>query len=302
MGHISPSVFDCVGATPLVRLSRVGTESPRAEVCMKLEMKNPGGSIKDRPARAMILGAEARGELVPGSVIIEATSGNTGVSLAMLAAVRGYRCIVVMPEDMSLERRYLLRAYGAEVELTPKSRGMRGAVERAQQLHAALPKAMLVRQFENPDNLDAHATTTADELWEQTDGRIDVLVAGVGTGGTITGTARALRKRLPTLRVVAVEPAKAAALAGRPFAPHAIQGIGAGFVSSLVDLTLIDEAVTVEDDDALEHAALLARTEGILGGPSSGANLYVALAEARRLGPDARVVTFACDTGERYLL
>jgi cysteine synthase A len=302
MGHISPSVFDCVGATPLVRLSRVGTDSPRAEVCMKLEMKNPGGSIKDRPARAMILGAEARGELVPGSVIIEATSGNTGVSLAMLAAVRGYRCIVVMPEDMSLERRYLLRAYGAEVELTPKSRGMRGAVERAQQLHAALPKAMLVKQFENPDNLDAHATTTADELWEQTDGRIDVLVAGVGTGGTITGTARALRKRLPKLRVVAVEPAKAAALAGRPFAPHAIQGIGAGFVSSLVDLTLIDQAVTVEDDDALEYAALLARTEGILGGPSSGANLYVALAEARRLGPDARVVTFACDTGERYLL
>ncbi len=302
MGHISPSVFDCVGATPLVRLSRVGTESPRAEVCMKLEMKNPGGSIKDRPARAMILGAEARGELVPGSVIIEATSGNTGVSLAMLAAVRGYRCIVVMPEDMSLERRYLLRAYGAEVELTPKSRGMRGAVERAQQLHAALPKAMLVKQFENPDNLDAHATTTADELWEQTDGRIDVLVAGVGTGGTITGTARALRKRLPKLRVVAVEPAKAAALAGRPFAPHAIQGIGAGFVSSLVDLTLIDQVVTVEDDDALEYAALLARTEGILGGPSSGANLYVALAEARRLGPDARVVTFACDTGERYLL
>jgi len=302
MGHISPSVFDCVGATPLVRLNRVGRETPRAEVCMKLEMKNPGGSLKDRPARAMILGAEARGELVPGSVIIEATSGNTGVSLAMLAAVRGYRCIVVMPEDMSLERRYLLRAYGAEVELTPKNRGMRGAVERAEQLHAALPKAMLVRQFENLDNVGAHATTTADELWDQTGGRIDVLVAGVGTGGTLTGTAGALRKRLPTLRVVAVEPAKAAALAGRPFAPHAIQGIGAGFVSSLVDLSLIDEAVAVEDDDALEYAALLARTEGILGGPSSGANLYVALAEARRLGPDARVVTFACDTGERYLL
>ena len=302
MGHISPSVFDCVGATPLVRLNRVGRETPRAEVCMKLEMKNPGGSLKDRPARAMILGAEARGELVPGSVIIEATSGNTGVSLAMLAAVRGYRCIVVMPEDMSLERRYLLRAYGAEVELTPKNRGMRGAVDRAEQLHAALPKAMLVRQFENRDNVGAHATTTADELWDQTGGRIDVLVAGVGTGGTLTGTAGALRKRLPTLRVVAVEPAKAAALAGRPFAPHAIQGIGAGFVSSLTDRSLIDDAVAVEDDDALQYAALLARTEGILGGPSSGANLYVALAEARRLGPDARVVTFACDTGERYLL
>ncbi len=302
MGHISPSVFDCVGATPLVRLNRVGRETPRAEVCMKLEMKNPGGSLKDRPARAMILGAEARGELVPGSVIIEATSGNTGVSLAMLAAVRGYRCIVVMPEDMSLERRYLLRAYGAEVELTPKNRGMRGAVDRAEQLHAALPKAMLVRQFENRDNVGAHATTTADELWDQTGGRIDVLVVGVGTGGTLTGTAGALRKRLPTLRVVAVEPAKAAALAGRPFAPHAIQGIGAGFVSSLTDRSLIDDAVAVEDDDALQYAALLARTEGILGGPSSGANLYVALAEARRLGPDARVVTFACDTGERYLL
>ena len=302
MGHISPSVFDCVGATPLVRLNRVGRETPRAEVCMKLEMKNPGGSLKDRPARAMILGAEARGELVPGSVIIEATSGNTGVSLAMLAAVRGYRCIVVMPEDMSLERRYLLRAYGAEVELTPKNRGMRGAVDRAEQLHAALPKAMLVRQFENLDNVGAHATTTADELWDQTGGRIDVLVVGVGTGGTLTGTAGALRKRLPTLRVVAVEPAKAAALAGRPFAPHAIQGIGAGFGSSLTDRSLIDDAVAVEDDDALQYAALLARTEGILGGPSSGANLYVALAEARRLGPDARVVTFACDTGERYLL
>ncbi len=297
---ICDSVFDVVGSTPLIRLGRLATGG--AEVCAKLEFKNPGGSIKDRPARAMILGAEARGELGEGSVLVEATSGNTGVSIAMLAAVRGYRCIIVMPEDMSLERRYLLRAYGAEVVLTPKSQGMRGAVAKAEELAQKTPGARLVRQFENPDNPRAHAESTARELLEATEGRIDVLVAGVGTGGTITGTARALRAVLPALRVVAVEPSRAAAFAGRPFTPHAIQGIGAGFIPTIVDRELIDAVVEVTDDDALAVTVALGRKEGLCVGPSSGANVHVALQEAARLDATKRVVTFLCDTGERYLL
>ena len=302
MAEILDSVFDAIGQTPLVRLTRIDPPASRAEVCVKLEMKNPGGSVKDRPARGMILGAEARGTLKAGSTLVEASSGNTGVSLAMLAAVRGYRCVIVMPEDMSLERRYLLRAYGAEVVLTSREKGMRGALERAHEIAQSTPGAMLVRQFDNPDNPEAHAETTAQEILAQTGGQLDSLVAGVGTGGTISGCARALRKILPRIRIIAVEPAKAAAFGGKPFAPHAIQGIGAGFVPTIVDRSLIDVVQTVEDEVALDHAARLARIEGILAGPSTGANVAVALLEARRLGPGGRVVTFACDTGERYLL
>ncbi len=299
---ILDSVFDVIGRTPLVRLSRIAPVEGRAEVLGKMELRNPGGSVKDRPARQMILGAEARGELRPGATIVEATSGNTGVSLAMIAATRGYRCVVVLPEDMSLERRYLLRAYGAEVVLTPKALGMTGAVRKAQELLGTIPGAFMSRQFENPDNPAAHEATTAAEILADVEGRLDVLVAGVGTGGTLTGTARGLRQALPHLRVVAVEPAKAAAFAGRPYAPHAIQGIGAGFVPPIVDRSLIDAVVAVEDEAALAMQQALGKTEGLLCGPSSGANVFVALEEARRLGPGGRVVTFLCDTGERYLL
>jgi cysteine synthase A len=299
---ILDSVFEAIGGTPLVRLSRIGGgPAGRAEVLAKLELKNPSGSVKDRPARAMILAAEARGELMPGGTLIEATSGNTGISLAMLAAVRGYRCIVVMPEDMSVARRQLLAAFGAEVELTPREQGMAGSVARAKEIARATPGAFHVRQFENPDNPQAHQDTTALELLEATEGWLDVLVAAVGTGGTLTGTARVLKPRLPKLRVVGVEPARAAALSGKPFRPHAIQGIGAGFVPSILDRSLIDAVATIEDEDALRCAADLARTEGLLCGPSSGANVAVALAEARRLGEGGRVVTFLCDTGERYV-
>ncbi|MSP91125.1 MAG: cysteine synthase A [Myxococcales bacterium] len=294
-------VSDLIGNTPLVRLDRLAPVG--VEVAAKVEFLNPGGSIKDRPVREMLDAAERRGDLREGSVVIEATSGNTGISLAMLCAERGYVCVLVMPEDMSLERRRILRAYGARVELTPKEAGMAGALQRARDLAAATGPggAFTTRQFENPDNPAAHMRTTAEEILRDCDGRLDVLVAGVGTGGTLTGTARALRVHLPNLRVVAVEPQKAQAFQGLPFHPHAIQGIGAGFVPPVVDRALIDAVVAVTDDEALQMAARVAQRQGLLVGPSSGANVAVALQEAARLPAGGRVVTFLCDSGERYL-
>jgi len=294
-------VFGLVGGTPLVRLARIDQDAG-GEVWGKLESANPGGSVKDRPALRMILGAEARGELHPGSTIVEATSGNTGISLAMLAARRGYRCVIVMPEDMSPARRQILVAFGAELELTGASDGMAGAVERADAILRDTPGAWMTRQFENPDNPAAHEETTAEEIWKATGGRLDAFIAGVGTGGTLTGVGRVLRERAGRrVRLVAVEPRSSAVLSGGRPGLHGIQGLGAGFVPPVLDRSLLDEIVTVSDPAAERMAVRLAREEGLHLGPSSGANVHAALEVAGRLDAGQRVVTILCDTGERYL-
>ena len=293
---IADSVLDAIGDTPLVRLRRVVPDGA-GEVCAKLESKNPGGSVKDRPALAMVLDAERRGELHAGSTIVEATSGNTGISLAMIAAVRGYRCILVMPDDMSLERRRILRAYGADVVLTPASEGMIGAVERARGIRTKTPDAWASAQFDNAANPNAHAETTAHEILRQTGGMLAAFVAGVGTGGTITGVARVLRER--GVKIIAVEPAASPVITGGAPGLHGIQGIGAGFVPGNLDRALVDEVVSVTDVAADKMAHRLAREEGLLVGTSAGANVHVAVDIAKRL--KARVVTILCDTGERYL-
>lgn len=298
--RIYDGVLDLVGRTPLVRLPRLSPKNG-AEVCGKLERNNPAGSVKDRPALEMILAAEASGKIAAGATIIEATSGNTGISLAMIAAVRGYRCVLVMPEDMSMARRQILRAYGAEVVLTPAQEGMAGAVERAERILAETQNAIMPRQFQNAANPLAHERTTADEIWRATKGELDVFVAGVGTGGTITGVARALKKLRPELRCVAVEPRGSAVLSGGKPGLHGIQGLGAGFVPEVLDRSLIDEVITVTDLAADRMARRLAREEGLLLGPSSGANVHAAVEIARRLRPGQRVVTVLCDGGERYL-
>lgn len=296
---IFDSVFDLVGATPIVRLGRLA-DPKGAEVCAKLESKNPSGSVKDRPARAMLMAAERAGLIREGSIIIEATSGNTGISLAMLSAVRGYRCVIVMPEDMASARQSMLRAYGAEIVLTPAHLGMRGAVDEAERILEDTEGAFMPRQFENMHNPAAHAETTAEEIWQATRGELDVVVIGVGTGGTLTGVARRLRERCPQLRVVAVEPRSSAVLSGAPPGLHAIQGLGAGFIPKTLDRSLIDEVVAVSDLDAERMTTRLAREEGLLVGPSSGANVHAALKVAREMRSKQRVVTILCDTGERY--
>jgi cysteine synthase A len=296
---IAASVLDLVGRTPLVRLSRVGPASGAA-VIGKLEAKNPGGSVKDRPALAMVRAAEATGEVGPGTVIVEATSGNTGISLAMIAAVRGYRCILVMPEDMSLERRHLLRAYGAELVLTQAEDGMAGAVSRAMEIARDTPRSFMARQFENPANPESHERSTAREILAAVGDGLAAFVAGVGTGGTLTGVGRVLKRERPHVAVIAVEPASSAVLSGRPAGLHGIQGIGAGFVPKVLDRSVIDRVVQVTDVAAERMARRLAREEGLLVGPSSGANVHAACEVAATLGGGS-VVTILCDTGERYL-
>ncbi len=296
---IAATVLDLVGRTPLVRLARLGPQG-KAAVVGKLEVKNPGGSVKDRPALAMVDAAERSGELATGAVIIEATSGNTGISLAMIAAVRGYRCVLVMPEDMSLERRYVLRAYGAEIVLTPADQGMAGAVVRAEALARATPRAFMPRQFKNAANPQSHERTTAREILDAVGDDLVAFVAGVGTGGTITGVGHVLKREKPGVLVVAVEPAASAVLSGKPAAMHGIQGIGAGFVPEILDRGVIDRIVTVSDVAAETMARRLAREEGLLVGPSSGANVHAACDVASRLASGI-VVTVLCDTGERYL-
>jgi cysteine synthase A len=297
---VAHSVLDLIGRTPLVRLSRIEAV-PAATVWAKAEFLNPAGSIKDRPALFMVQAAEAAGRLQAGATIVEATSGNTGISLAMISAVRGYRCVLVMPEDMSLERRHIMRAYGAEIALTPASDGMIAAVRHAEKLVRETVGAFMPSQFENPANPNSHYEGTANEIIAQLEGRVDAFVAGVGTGGTITGVARCLRERLGKVHVVAVEPKNSPVLSGGRPGLHAIQGLGAGFVPSILDRTLIDEIVTVSDVAAEKMARRLARSEGLLVGPSAGANVHVAHAIAERLG-SGNVVTILCDSGERYLV
>ena len=293
---------DLVGGTPLVRLSRISEETG-ATILGKMESANPAGSVKDRIGLAMVEAAEAAGDLVPGeSVIVEPTSGNTGIALAFVAAARGYRCILTMPESMSMERRALLKAYGAELVLTPAPEGMRGAIAKAQEIAADTPGAFIPHQFENPANPDVHARTTAVEIWDDTDGAVDVFVAGVGTGGSVTGVGRVLKEKKPDVRVVAVEPADSPVLSGGDPSPHKIQGIGAGFVPGVLDTGVYDEVIQATAEDAFEVSRRLAREEAILTGISAGANVWAAMQMAKRPeNQGAVIVTIICDTGERYL-
>ncbi|MGD9895026.1 MAG: cysteine synthase A [Dehalococcoidia bacterium] len=296
---IADSVLDLIGRTPLVRLHRVAAGG--AEVLAKLEARNPGGSVKDRIALAMIEDAEARGLLRPGATIVEPTSGNTGIGLAMVAAVKGYHLILTMPEDMSVERRRLFARFGAELVLTPAIEGMSGAVFAAEELLREHPDYYMPQQFQNAANPEVHRRTTAREIIDATAGRLDAFVAAVGTGGTITGVGEVLREEVPGVRIVAVEPARSQVLAGRRAGLTAIQGIGASFVPGVLNREVYDELIAVRDEDALLMTGRLIKEEGLLVGISSGANVWAAIEVARRLGPEKRVVTVLCDTGERYL-
>ena len=301
--NIHSSIIDLIGATPLVRLERfAAAEQLGAEICAKLEYLNPAGSVKDRIALAMIRDAEERGALETGSVIIEPTSGNTGIGLAAVAAVRGYRVILVMPETMSIERRALMRAYGAELVLTDGALGMKGAIAKAQELAAATPKGFIPSQFTNPANPAAHRAATGPEIWRDTDGKIDLFVAGVGTGGTITGVGEYLKAQNPAIRVVAVEPAGSPVLSKGSAGAHKIQGIGAGFVPDTLNTGIYDEIIPVENDDAFATGRALARHEGLLVGISSGAAVWAAAQLARRSeNAGKRIVVLLPDTGDRYL-
>ena len=301
--HIAENLTQLIGRTPLVKLSRLMADRVGgARQFAKVESFNPGGSAKDRIALAMLDDAQARGLLSPDTVIIEPTSGNTGVGLAMVAAVRGYRAIFTMPESMSLERRRLLAAYGAEIVLTPASEGMAGAVRRAQELADLYPESFIPSQFENPANPAAHDSTTGPEIWQDTDGTVDVFVAGVGTGGTVSGAGRYLKRQNPAVRVVAVEPAASPLLSEGRAGAHGLQGIGANFVPKTLDRAVIDEVLTVREEGADETARLLAKREGLLVGISSGAAAAAALRIAARPEMEGkRIVVLLPDTGERYL-
>ncbi|WP_207706513.1 cysteine synthase A [Desulfallas thermosapovorans] len=294
------NVLELVGHTPVVRLNKV-TDGCDARILAKLEMVNPSGSAKARAALGMITAAEKAGLIRPGTVIIEPTSGNQGIALAMVGAVKGYRVIVVMPDSMSIERRQLARAYGAEVVLTPAAQDVDGAVQKAREMVAQIPGAWMPDQFANPDNPAFHEHTTATEILEQVDGEIDAYVAGVGTGGTLTGVARVLKRKYPHIRVYAVEPKKSAVLSGGKPGRHGIQGIGDGFVPANLDLALVDSPFTVSDEEAFNMTKRLAREEGILAGLSGGAAVHAAVTVGRELGPGKTVLTILPDTGERYL-
>lgn len=303
MARIAKNLTELIGRTPLMELPGYsGKQALGRNLIAKLEAFNPAGSVKDRVALSMIEDAEARGALQPGATIIEPTSGNTGVGLAMVAAIKGYRLMLTMPETMSLERRNLLKALGAQIVLTDGLAGMAGSIAKAQELRAEILGSVILQQFENPANAQIHEQTTGEEIWEDTDGQVAVFVAGVGTGGTVCGVARALKKHNPDIYVVAVEPAASPVLAGGEAAPHRIQGIGANFIPRIYDASVVDEVIGVPDDEAIRAGRELASTEGLLAGISSGAVVYAARLLAER--PEFRdkmIVTLLPDTGERYL-
>jgi cysteine synthase A len=298
---IANDVTELIGRTPLVRLNRL-TAGCRAEVAAKLEFYNPAHSVKDRIGLAMIEAAEAAGQIGDDTVILEPTSGNTGIALAMVCAARGYRCALVMPDTMSRERRQLLRAYGAELILTPGAQGMAGAIAKAEELAAADDRYLIPQQFNNPANPKVHAATTAQEIWDDTDGKVDIVVSGVGTGGTITGVGERLKPRKPSLRLVAVEPAASPVLSGGQKGPHPLQGLGAGFVPAVLNTRIYDEVIAVAADDAFTYARRLAKEEGLLVGISSGAAIWAAVEVARRAENEGKlIVVIVPSSGERYL-
>ncbi len=303
MSKIARNLTELIGNTPLLELGNFSRlEGSKTALVAKLESFNPGGSAKDRIGYAMICDAEEKGILKPGGVIIEPTSGNTGIALAYISAIRGYRLILTMPDTMSIERRSLLKALGAEIALTPGAAGMNGAIKAAEDLMATMPGAFMPQQFNNAANPQVHRKTTAEEIWRDTDGKIDILVAGVGTGGTVTGTGEALKAKNPAIKVVAVEPADSPVLSGGNPGPHKIQGIGAGFVPQIFNSDIVDEIVQVKNEDAFETARKLSKTEGLLVGISSGAAAYAALQIAKRPENEGKtVVVVLPDTGERYL-
>lgn len=303
MEKIAKKLTDLIGNTPLLELERYNRKHKlEARLIGKLEYFNPGGSVKDRVALSMIDDAERKGLLRPGAMIIEPTSGNTGVGLALVAAVRGYTLILTMPETMSLERRNLLKALGAKIVLTPGAEGMKGAIAKAEALKQENPGSVILQQFENPANPAAHIATTGEEIWRDTEGKIDIFVAGVGTGGTVTGVGKALKKHNPNIRIIAAEPASSAVLSGGKAGPHKIQGIGAGFVPAIYDASVVDEVIPVDNDDAIRSSRELASAEGLLVGISAGAAIAAATQIAKR--PENRgktIVALLPDTGERYL-
>ena len=303
MAKIAKQLTDLIGNTPLLELSKFSAKKGlQTPIIAKVEFFNPGGSVKDRIALAMIEDAEQKGILKPGATIIEPTSGNTGVRLALVSAVRGYHLILTMPETMSVERRNLVKAYGAEVRLTSGKDGMAGAIRAAEELRDSIPGSVILQQFENPANPAKHYATTGVEVWNDTDGQVDIFVAGVGTGGTISGVGKYLKEKNPNVKIVAVEPASSAVLNGQPSGPHKIQGIGAGFVPKTYDAKVIDEVLDVENDDAIRTGREIAQQEGLLVGISAGAALYAAIQVAKRPeNAGKKIVALLPDTGERYL-
>ncbi len=303
MGRIYTSADQLIGGTPLLELANIEKQNGlEARILAKLEYFNPAGSVKDRIGKAMLDDAEARGLLKPGSVIIEPTSGNTGIALASVAAARGYRTIIVMPETMSVERRQLMKAYGAELVLTEGAKGMKGAIAKAEELSKEIPDSFIPGQFVNPANPTVHKATTGPEIWEDTDGKVDIFVAGVGTGGTITGAGQYLKSKNPAVKIVAVEPASSPVLSKGVSGSHKIQGIGAGFVPDVLDTKVYDEIITVENDDAFATGKLVGRSEGVLVGISSGAAVWAAVELAKRPENKSKtIVVLLPDTGDRYL-